>query len=358
MPRTGRHLLPDGEVSSTDDSSGGGSRAVRARRIDICNGDADGLCAAIQWRFHTTPPAVLCTGLKREIELLGRIHASSGDEVCVFDLSMARNRAALDALLERGVRVRYFDHHAAGVLPSHPGLEAHIDGASDACTSLIVDDAIGGSFRAWALVGAYGDNLALVADRLADASGLGSDAKADLRRLGETINYNAYGQEERDVCIAPARLYAVMAGYRDPRSMIAAESIVAELVARRADDLARARAWPAWREAATARMFVLPDAAWSRRVVGTLANVLANEDRQRAQAVLAPRNGGGYVVSVRAPVAAPRGADAFCRGFGGEGRARAAGLDRLAEGDLDRFEGVFLALRWGEDSDRLNRPPF
>jgi hypothetical protein len=138
---------------------------VTTRRFDVCNGDADGLCAALQWRLHEPAPATLQTGLKREITLLERVHANAGDEVNVFDLSMQRNRAALLGLLGADVRVRYFDHHAVRDIPSHPLLEVQVDCASDICTSLLVDRCIGGAFRAWALVGAYGDNLAGVADR-------------------------------------------------------------------------------------------------------------------------------------------------------------------------------------------------
>src|SRR5690606_23522974 len=109
----------------------------------------------------------LVTGLKREIALLERVQARAGDEVLVCDLSMERNRPALLELLERGVRVRYFDHHAAGEVPRHPRLEAHIDLGSGVCTSVLVDRHLGGKFRAWAAVGAFGDNLRSVGERLA-----------------------------------------------------------------------------------------------------------------------------------------------------------------------------------------------
>jgi len=103
-----------------------------ARQVDVCNGDADGLCALVQWRLHEPQVAAsLVTGLKRDIELLDRVQAARGDSVLVCDLSMRRNRRALMRLLDAGVRVRYFDHHEAGDIPLHPLLEAHIDVASD-----------------------------------------------------------------------------------------------------------------------------------------------------------------------------------------------------------------------------------
>ncbi|HEX7384456.1 MAG TPA: hypothetical protein VF291_09085, partial [Burkholderiaceae bacterium] len=237
------------------------------RRFDVCNGDADGLCAVRQWRLHEPAEATLVTGLKRDIELLGRVDARAGDELLVCDVSLDRNRAALLALLQRGVRVRWFDHHAAGTLPSHPGLEATIDTAGDTCTSLLVDRALGGAQRAWAIVGAYGDNLVRAADALADGMGLDTEAAATLRRLGEAINYNAYGDDERDVRIAPAALYGVLARHRDPLAA-AREPIALELTAQREADLARARAVAPAHASARAAVHRLPDAAWARRVAG------------------------------------------------------------------------------------------
>jgi hypothetical protein len=318
------------------------------QRFDVCNGDADGLCAALQWRLHEPSAATLVTGLKREIVLLGRVQGHAGDEVNVFDLSMQRNRGALLRLLDGGVQVRYFDHHAVNDIPSHPLLQAHVDIAGDTCTSLLVDRALAGAFRAWALVGAYGDNLTQVADSLAADSGLPGADSAALRRLGEAINYNAYGDDERDVHIPPARLYAVMSRHRDPRDMLARESITDEIDALRRADLRQGLAlWPHWRDE-RGSVHLLPDAPWSRRVLGSLANELANAEPACAHAVLKQLASGGYAVSVRAPLATPAGAHALCSRFGGGGRARAAGIDALPAAELDRFIAVFAATPWGE----------
>ena len=318
------------------------------RRFEVCNGDADGLCAAVQWRLQQRSCATLVTGLKREIALVGRVQAQSGDEVDVFDLAMERNRAAVLHLLDAGVTVRYFDHHAVAAMPSHPLLDATIDCTSDVCTSLLVDRRIGGSFRPWALVGAYGDNLAPIADRLARESGIDPSDRARLRRLGEAINYNAYGDDESDVHIAPARLHAILVRYGDPRDLLGHESVADEIDALRQSDLDRALAWPAHAQDRRGSVVVLPDAAWSRRVLGSLANQLANAEPDRAHAVLKAQRTGGYSVSVRAPLAFPSGAHALCRRFGGGGRARAAGIDGLSSADLDRFVAAFGSARWGE----------
>lgn len=316
---------------------------IPGRRFDVCNGDADGLCAVRQWRLHEPQPSTLITGLKREIDLLARVPISAAHEVLVCDLSMRRNRAALERLLAAGVAVRYFDHHAAGgPIPIHPGLAAEVEESGDTCTSLLVDRFLQGRFRAWALVGAYGDNLAPVADVLAAQSGLGSEARRQLRRLGEAINYNAYGESLADVCVAPAQMYALMCRHAQPLDLLAHDA-VQTIERQRDDDLRRAADIAPRLDEAQACVTILPDAAWSRRVVGALANERANAHPRQAQAVLRPRADGGFVVSVRAPSHDARGAGELCASFGGSGRARAGGIDRLPAPELDRFVDSFAA---------------
>jgi hypothetical protein len=322
-----------------------------SRRFSVCNGDADGLCSAVQWFMHEPGPVMLVTGLKRDRALLGRVTAERGDEVNVFDLALSPNRAALQRLLDAGVRVRYFDHDAmAGDLPKGALFETRMDMSSDACTSLLVDHRIGGACRGWALVGTYGDNLVAMGDRLAAEWGFGPADRERLHRLGANINYNAYGEDERDVRIAPAELYEVMSRYRDPRDMLSEERIVDEIDALRRDDLQRGLALAPYWERPQGSVHLLPDAPWSGRVVGTLANALADANPAGARAVLKPTRRGGYLASVRAPLQAPQGADALCRRFGGDGRAAAAGIDELPAGQLDRFIAAFADMRWGEPS--------
>jgi hypothetical protein len=315
--------------------------------IDVCNGDADGLCAVVQWRLHAPQPACLITGLKRDIGLLERVQAVAGDELLVCDVSLRRNRLALLRLLQAGVSVRYFDHHAPGDVPRHPLLQAHIDVAGDTCTSLLVDRYLGGRFRAWAVVGAFGDNLSAVADGLAADMGLSLEDRLRLQTLGEAINYNAYGDSEQDVLCAPARLYARLVRYPDPLAFLAHEPVAAELAARRQGDLQQAQGLAPHYQDAQVSVYVLPDAPWSRRVSGSLSNALARAQPRRALALLRATAGGGYVVSVRAPLSAPQGAAEFCRGFGGDGRAGAAGIDLLPAQQLPPFIAAFAASPWG-----------
>lgn len=315
--------------------------------MDVCNGDADGLCAVVQWRLNEPLAAILVTGLKRDIELLDRVQATQGDQVLVCDLSMQRNRPALMRLLDAGVKVSYFDHHEVDDVPRHPLLEAHIDVAGDVCTSLLVDRYLDGKFRNWALVGAFGDNLTSVADKLGVDLGLCMADRRRLQTLGEAINYNAYGDCEQDVHIAPTHLYQILIRYHDPLVLLEQESIGQELDALRQADLRQASAVsPCW-EDASASAYLLPDAPWSRRVIGSLVNDLASAQPRRAHAVLKDSGAGDFVVSVRAPLGTPGGAAALCRLFGGGGRAGAAGIDHLPAQEFERFIRAFSLAQWG-----------
>jgi hypothetical protein len=239
--------------------------------------------------------------------------------------------------------VRYIDHHFAGEPPTHAGLIADIDTAPDVCTSLIADRVLGGRHRAWAVVAAFGDNLHAEASKAAAPLELAPPALAQLKELGECINYNAYGDALEDLHYHPADLYRTLAPYHDPFRFIAGEPVFDVLREGMADDAYRAGEIGLEGTSAHA-IVVLPDAAWSRRVSGTLGNRLAQQHPGRAHAVLTPRSDGGFKVSVRAPVAHPRGADALCRQFEtGGGRAAAGGIDRLPAADLERFARALAA---------------
>ncbi|HUL96603.1 MAG TPA: acetyltransferase [Usitatibacter sp.] len=319
------------------------------RHFDVFNGDADGICALHQLRLERPADATLVTGLKRDIALLDSVDAAAGDTVTVLDLSLDRNRAALLRLLARGVSVQYFDHHEAAPIPPHEGLTAVIDTEPGTCTSVIVDRFLHGRFRPWAVVGAFGDNQSGTAIGLARSLGLDAKRVAILRELGEDLNYNAYGDSESDVMIAPAELYRLVRGHADPFDFAVREPLVLKLREERQADLARALATHPVRESVGADAWVLPDAAWARRVSGTFANHLAHEEPERAHAVLAPDPAGGYTVSVRSPRSGKARACDLCGRFGGGGRAIAAGIDGLAADRLVAFMDAFED-EWGRSA--------
>lgn len=316
--------------------------------FDVFNGDADGICALHQLRLAEPIPSLLVTGPKHEVGLLARVNARQGDSVTVLDVSLDANRAALQSLIERGVRVEYFDHHFAGEIPAHAGLTAHISTAPDVCTSLLVDRHLCGRHRLWAIAAAFGDNLAGPAQALAQTSGLSAGQVRQLRSLGEAMNYNGYGRTEADLMIAPRKLYETLRPYSNPFDFIAAEPLVRTLREGLDADLGMARQCSPHAVLTCGTLHVLPDQAWSWRVQGAFANELAVAEPQRAHAVLVTDAAGGYAVSVRAPLAAPHGADRLCRAFAGGGRVGAAGIDHLKGDRLDEFVRAFEAA-FGEE---------
>ena len=310
---------------------------------DIFNGDADGICALHQLRLDEPRDAELVTGVKRDTALVARVDAQAGDSLTVLDVSLRSNAAAVARALQLGASIEYFDHHASGELPQHPAFRAHIDTAPDICTSLIVDSHLAGRHRLWAVVAEFGDNLVESAIRAAQPLELDHTELARLHELGEAINYNAYGESIDDLHYHPADLYQLIAPYRDPRHFIFDEPVFEVLKQAGAEDLARAEDLQPEFANDDAALYVLPDAAWSRRVNGVFSNRLAQAEPQRAHAVLVSK-GDGYVVSVRAPRSNPVGAETLCSAFAtGGGRQAAAGINRLPQQDLARFADAFRA---------------
>jgi hypothetical protein len=306
--------------------------------FDVFNGDADGLCALQQLRLAQPRDAVLVTGMKRDIALLQRVTAEPGDTATVLDVSLHRNREALLMLLERGVFVQYFDHHFAGEVPSHPLLEAHLDPAPGTCTSLLVDRHLDGAHRAWAVVGAFGDNMADAARPLALAMGLDAAQVERLRVLGEAMNYNAYGDSEAELLVPPARLAMLMRPHADPLAFMREEPLAHALAQRQQEDLEQAFQRAASQAVGGAKVHVLPDEPWARRVQGAFAHALAVRAPEQAHVVLRESGTRGFVVSVRAPQHCPQGAETLCLAYpGGGGRAAAAGIDLLPRERLSEF---------------------
>ena len=317
--------------------------------FDVFNGDADGICALHQLRLSEPREATLVTGVKRDIALLDRVDAREGDRVTVLDVSLKTNREALLRLLDAGARVEYFDHHQAGDIPAHPNLHAHIDTSAEVCTSLLVNRHLAGRHLVWAVVAAFGDNLADVARREAVPLGLGASELSELQNLGECLNYNGYGESPEDLFFHPAELYRELHRHADPFSFMHETATFQTLSRGYAEDMGQARAMQPMQANDVGVVYLLPNAAWARRVSGVFGNDLAVGAPHLAHAVLTQKDS-GYLVSVRAPVSVRQGADTLCAQFEtGGGRKGAAGINHLPESELPRFlqlfETTFRALR-------------
>jgi hypothetical protein len=312
--------------------------------FDIFNGDADGLCAAQQWRLAYPAPSHLITGVKRTIALVKTVPAQAGDHCTVFDLSFDVNRSAVQDLLTRQVHIDYFDHHYAGDILQHPNLKTTISQQPMQGTSWLVDQHLTGRYRRWAIVGTFGDNFDETADELAASESLTASQRETLKTLGMLLNYNGYGTTVADLHIAPDVLLQRMRPFSDPFAFIAADPAFEMLQQGYEHDLQQARQITPDYLNETVGIWILPPHAWARRVSGVYANQLARNHPERAHALLTPITDDCFVVSVRAPLARPYGADELCRQFAtGGGRVAAAGINQLPATEYTAFVKAITA---------------
>jgi single-stranded DNA-specific DHH superfamily exonuclease len=308
-------------------------------QIDVFNGDADGICALVQLRLAQPVESTLITGIKRDIELLSQVQAGQGDNVTVLDISLATNRAELLRILEAGAEVFYVDHHQAGDIPAHSNLKTLINTDANICTSLLVNQHLNGQFAAWAVTAAFGDNMDASALQAAAGLGLTEEQLEQLKKLGICINYNGYGSSVEDLHFAPAALYRELAHYASPFEFMRDNAATYQkLLNGYEDDMNQALQTPTEYENDKVAVYLLPDAAWSRRISGVFGNELANLSPNRAHAVLSYNTQGGYLISVRAPLTNKTGADELCSSFAtGGGRKSAAGINHLPTQQLGDF---------------------
>ncbi|MGB0866211.1 MAG: acetyltransferase [Granulosicoccaceae bacterium] len=314
------------------------------QHYDVFNGDADGLCALHQLRLAEPRESVLVTGVKRDIALLAKVPVEDCASATVLDISMDKNSAALNSLLDAGKTIHYVDHHHPGDIPKHPNLRANIDISPTTCTSLLVDHELQGRYRAWAVAAAFGDNLLQSAREAAAPLNLSEQQLATLERLGTLINYNGYGASLDDLFFAPADLYRQMQPFADPLAFAAEGETYSTLDQGYNEDMAQAEALQSSDRGDKHAIYIFPDARWARRVSGVYANTLVHSAPAKAHAILTAKPDGGYLVSVRAPLDNRTGADALVRQFEtGGGRAAAAGINHLPEADLERFSAALQA---------------
>ncbi|MBA6342104.1 DHH family phosphoesterase [Colwellia sp. MB02u-10] len=306
---------------------------------DVFNGDADGIIALLQLRLAQPKASTLITGVKRDIQLLQQVPVRQATSVTVLDISMEKNIVALEALLAHNVEVFYVDHHRTGEIPTSAHLDKIIDIDANTCTSLLVNQYLTGKYALWAIVGAFGDNMLRAAEQLAQQAGLLDSEQAQLKNLGIYINYNGYGRTVDDLHIAPDVLFTTLLGYPDPFTLInEANSIFAILEQAYLSDMAQAKQASVLHDDTALQLIELEDAAWSRRVSGVYGNALANQEPDKAHAVITLNIDASYTVSLRAPINNKVGAGELCAQFDtGGGRAAAAGINQLPKEKLGKF---------------------
>ena len=289
------------------------------RCYDVFNGDADGICALHQLRLDSPRDTTLITGVKRDIRLLEKIKRIQNAKICVLDISMDANRDSLLLLLNQGNSIVYYDHHYSGLIPDSPRLDAHIDASADVCTSILVNRFLDSRYIKWAIVAAFGDNLHHSAEKLSEKILLPKDSQHSFKELGELLNYNSYGNSTEDLYFHPETLYREIKPFKDPMEFIESSPLLDHLKRGYASDMNKAQSIKAEELGISCRVFLLPDAAWARRVVGVFSNLIANQNPQKAHAILVENSSKSYLVSIRAPIEFPVGADKLSRQFSGGG---------------------------------------
>ena len=299
---------------------------------DIFNGDADGICSLIQLRKAEPRDARLITGVKRDINLVSQVEASAGDRLTVLDVSMDKNRVALDQALAAGANVFYVDHHFPGDIPDHSALTAIINESPDVCTAALINGHLEGAFLDWAVVGAFGDNLSKTAQSLAKPLEISNDDLQSLAQLGTYLNYNGYGPTIEDLHFHPRDLYLKCLAAEGALEFVHSDPAFQQLSVGYRQDMDSAADLQPFKASSATAAYLLPDQAWARRVSGVFSNDLVTAHPDRAHAVLTEKANGSYLVSVRAPLNRKRGAAQLCMQFPtGGGREAAAGINDLPE---------------------------
>ena len=282
------------------------------------NGDADGICSMIQWGLVHGIEGMRVTGVKRDIELLERVHPVYGDEIVVMDISLARNHSRATELCGNGFKITWFDHHLAG--DPINGMEANIDTSSNICTAKIVESYLQVESD-WAHVALHGDGLSE------------HSSKPEYKELGELLNYNGYGADLSDLHFHPDKLLMQCLESKTPEQFMSTPAFM-KLQRGFAEDMSNVESIEK-----VDGIYLLPNEAWARRVVGVMAH------RINAQGlgphVIAIDKGDTLQVSMRGE----SGIGELCAIFGGGGRATAGGIDALPKGEIPALMNEVNARR-------------
>lgn len=282
------------------------------------NGDADGICSMVQWGLVHGIEGQIVTGVKRDIELLKKVHPNMGDEIVVMDISLARNHVMARKFCDDGFKMTWFDHHLPG--DAIEGLETYIDTSANVCTAKIVEDFL--QLKSdWSEVALHGDGLSQYS------------SKPEFKELGELLNYNGYGADLSDLHIHPDKLMLICLESKTPeRFMKTSEFTI--LQQGFATDISKANSVEI-----VDGIYLLPDESWARRVVGVMAHRINSE--KPGPHVIAIDKGDTLQVSLRGQ----SGIGDICAKFGGGGRATAGGIDALPKGEIPALMNEVNARR-------------
>jgi nanoRNase/pAp phosphatase (c-di-AMP/oligoRNAs hydrolase) len=308
---------------------------------DVFNGDADGIFALAQLRKSNPKVSTLFTGTKRDIGLLRHLVEIKNSTVTVLDISMEKNLSDLNTCLKNNNQITWFDHHQSGTIPKIDLLDANIDTSPKVCTSILVDHHLSGAQRAYAIAGAYGDNLHSEAELMGE--NLSSEELAILKDIGETINYNGYGEKLSDLAVEPKMVYLDLLKFDSPFEFAKHSEVFAKIKKQMIDDAQQMQTTKKIHSSSVGDCLLLPDHPSSARMSGIYSNDLVHANPDRAHAIFTQlKNESGFRISIRSPLNRPYKADTLANLFpNGGGRAKAAGINCLHETELNNFYTKF-----------------
>lgn len=305
---------------------------------DIFNGDADGLISLHQYRMFFPKKSKPISGVKRDVKLLRHVLNVKKSIITVFDISHRSNADYVESILSNSNKITWFDHHEADYYRPGNNFRMNLDSDPNCCTSWLVDQYIDGAHRPWTLAAAYGDNMDSLVERINPA--FSEHTLKVLKEVGQTLNYNGYGNTIEDLNADPVDVYNDMKQYESPFKYKRDSELYGMIHAQMLKDAADLASSDILYNDTNIDVVLLPDTKAAVRYSGIYSNQLTTDNPNKAFAVLT-RVEGGYRVSIRAPKNAPVGASAVALQFAtGGGREKAAGINLLPVDEYDKFVGA------------------
>ena len=303
---------------------------------DFFNGDADGIISLHQYRMHYPKDSQLFTGVKRDVKLLRHCTDIKDSTFTVFDISLLSNTDYIKPILDGGNYVKWFDHHEPGETDLGDNFSIKVDADPNCCTNILVDEYLNGLYRPWTICGIYGDNLHEQADKFNPCFNKASMAK--LKEVGETLNYNGYGNEELDLTVHPKDVYLDLKDYESPFEYRKKSETYNKIYKQMKSDEAELSSSEILHESETGKVILLPNTRASIRYSGIYSNQQTTDSPDKAFAILTSVDGGNYRISIRSPKTNPYGASKLALQFPtGGGREKAAGVNELPKPELNNF---------------------
>lgn len=308
--------------------------------FDFFNGDADGIISLHQYRMHYPKNSNLYTGVKRDVELLRHCTHLENSKLTVFDISLLSNKDHVDTILSKGNTIRWFDHHEPGEINLSKNFEIFVDADPNCCTNILVDKYVDGLYRPWTICGAYGDNLHEQADKL--NPNFSKENMLKLKEVGETLNYNGYGNTESDLTVHPKDVYLDIKNYESPFQYRTKSEVYNKIFTQMTSDENELSSSEILHDSETGKVILLPNTKASIRFSGIYSNKQTTDNPDKAFAIFTEINEDNYRVSIRSPKNNPYGAStlALCFPTGG-GREKAAGINELPKVELKKFVEKF-----------------